>query len=64
MIFNGIKFPDEIINAVREDRLVIFAGAGVSVNKPTSLPNFENLTKEIAEDTGKTLKKGVTFEEF
>ena len=38
-----------------DNKLVVFAGAGASVDKPTSLPNFVNLAKEIAEDTGKTL---------
>ena len=57
MYLNNIDFPNQILDAVQDNKLVIFAGAGASVDKPTSLPNFADLAKEIAEDTGKTLKK-------
>ena len=57
MYLNNIDFPNQILDAVQDNKLVVFAGAGASVDKPTSLPNFANLAKEIAEDTGKTLKK-------
>ena len=43
MYINGINFPNEIIDAVNEGRLVVFAGAGVSMGEPTMLPNFEDL---------------------
>lgn len=64
MFLNGIDFPNQIIDAIKEDRLVVFAGAGASVDKPTSLPNFEKLAKEIAEGTGHTLEKGDSCEVF
>ena len=57
MYLNNIDFPNQILDAVQDNKLVIFAGAGASVDKPTSLPNFADLAKEIAEDTGRTLKK-------
>ena len=57
MYLNNIDFPNQILDAVQDNKLVVFAGAGASVDKPTCLPNFANLAKEIAEDTGKTLKK-------
>ena len=57
MYLNNINFPNQILDAIQDNKLVIFAGAGTSVDKPTSLPNFIDLAKEIAEDTGMTLKK-------
>lgn len=57
MYLNNINFPNQIINAVQDNKLVVFAGAGASVDKPTALPDFADLAKEIAEDTGKTLGK-------
>lgn len=64
MYLNGIDFPNHIIDAIEKKKLVVFAGAGVSVDKPTSLPNFENLAKEIAEGTGETLGKKESCEVF
>lgn len=57
MYLNNINFPNQILDAVQNNKLVVFAGAGASAGKPTSLPNFVNLAKMIAEDTGKTLGK-------
>ncbi|MFM1581110.1 SIR2 family protein [Helcococcus bovis] len=43
MNLHGIEIPNKIIDALRDDKLVIFAGAGVSVDAPTNLPSFNNL---------------------
>ena len=43
----GIGYPDEVIRALLERRLVVFAGAGVSMDAPTSLPNFDGLVSEF-----------------
>ena len=40
MNINNIDFPNHIIDAIRNDKLVVFAGAGVSRGKPTSLPDL------------------------
>lgn len=53
MIINNIEYPNEIIEAIQNDSLVVFAGAGVSMGSPTDLPNFPDLAKMIAEGTGK-----------
>ena len=47
------NYPPNILDALREDRLVIFAGAGVSMNPPASLPSFDVLADEIASATGR-----------
>lgn len=64
MYLNNINFPNHILDAIQNNKLVIFAGAGVSVGEPTCLPKFVDLAKEIAEDTGKTLKKKDSCEVF
>ena len=64
MYLSNIDFPNQIIDAIRDDKLVVFAGAGASVDKPTSLPNFVELAKEIAEGTGQTIKKNEPCEVF
>ena len=47
-----LDFPDPILSALREDNLVVFAGAGVSRGEPACLPSFRKLTEKIAEGTG------------
>ena len=60
----GIDFPKPLIDALYDDELVIFAGAGVSMGEPACLPNFEHLAKMIAEGTGKTLRAGEEIDHF
>lgn len=47
MIIKGVEFPEQLILDQRAGRLVIFAGAGVSLPPPSSLPNFVELTEEV-----------------
>ncbi|MEY5026623.1 MAG: hypothetical protein RLZZ244_2151 [Verrucomicrobiota bacterium] len=47
-----INFDDCILDALRDDRLIIFAGAGVSMGAPANLPGFGDLAKDIAKGTG------------
>ena len=51
MILNGVDFPEQLIEAQKSGRLVIFAGAGVSVNPPSALPDFNQLAKQVALET-------------
>ena len=53
MILEGIEYPNDLINAIQNDTLVVFAGAGVSKEPPTNLPNFVELTKYIASGTSR-----------
>lgn len=48
MIFSGVRLPDELRIALERGELVVFAGAGISVPPPSSLPSFDNLVREIA----------------
>jgi hypothetical protein len=47
MLLGGINIPERILTAHEEGRLVIFAGAGVSMSPPSSLPNFLGLATQI-----------------
>lgn len=46
-----IDFPEPIITALKNDTLVVFAGAGVSMGPPANLPSFKVLAETLAEDT-------------
>ncbi|MDO5118498.1 MAG: SIR2 family protein [Coriobacteriales bacterium] len=48
MKIQGIEIPDVITKAIEEDNLVIFAGAGVSMQPPDPLPDFTQLIEGLA----------------
>jgi hypothetical protein len=48
----AIEFDESILDALRDDRLVVFAGAGVSMGPPSNLASFWKLTCDIAKGTG------------
>ena len=50
--FGSVDFDERILNAIRDDKLVIFAGAGVSMGSPSNLPGFWKLAENIASGTG------------
>ena len=64
MILSKINFPNELLEDIQNDSLVVFAGAGASMDAPTSLPDFKKLTQSIAEGTGQTLSKNESCEVF
>jgi hypothetical protein len=47
-----IQIKYDILEAIHDDELVVFAGAGVSIGPPANLPDFEKLAKEIAIEAG------------
>ncbi len=55
MRIGEVDLPSEILEAQDSDKLVVFAGAGVSVPKPSSYPSFVQLVEKIA---GRRLRKG------
>ena len=61
MIIAGIDFPISVLRALRNDRLVIFAGAGVSMGEPACLPDFRTLANGIA--SGTTYEQGTSERE-
>ena len=64
MNINGVIFPTSLLNALRDGRLVIFAGAGVSMGAPASLPDFPKLARQIADGTGQAISDGETEDRF
>ncbi|PZO07992.1 MAG: hypothetical protein DCF27_09500 [Lysobacteraceae bacterium] len=50
----NLDFDDSILDAVKDGRLVVFAGAGVSMGPPSNLDNFWKLAEKIARNTGLT----------
>jgi len=48
MFFDGVRLPDQLRIALEEERLVVFAGAGVSMPPPSNLPSFNALASQIA----------------
>ena len=55
MKLGEIDFPSALITALRDHRLVVFAGAGVSMGKPACLPDFRTLAKQVAQGTGEVI---------
>src|SRR5262245_27273879 len=51
-----VNIPEELIAAHQDGRLVIFAGAGVSMGPPADLPGFDRLADMIAQGTKPRLK--------
>lgn len=58
----NLDFDDRILDAIKESRLVVFAGAGVSMGPPSNLDNFWKLAEKIALHTG--LTPGHPFDRF
>ena len=52
MNINGINFPAKILQAMHDNKLVVFAGAGVSISEPTSLPSFKDLVNIVVTYSG------------
>ena len=50
----NVELPGELDEALRSGRLVLFAGAGISVDPPSDLPLFEGLTREVLRLAGST----------
>ncbi|WP_029922412.1 SIR2 family protein [Nevskia soli] len=59
-----INVDDRILDAIRDDRLVVFAGAGVSKGPPASLPDFIELARDIAAGTGNALADKEPIDRF
>ena len=55
MKLGPLDFPPALMTSLRNHRLAVFAGAGVSKGPPACLPLFKELTKEIAQGAGEVL---------
>lgn len=59
-----IDFPDPLLAALRDRKLVVFAGAGVSMGEPACLPDFEGLADRIVAGTGQTRQGSEPVDRF
>ena len=53
-----------MVDALRDGRLVVFAGAGVSMGQPANLPNFDTLARAIAQGTGLEISEHEPVDRF
>lgn len=47
MKFGSVDIPVNLIKSLQENKVIIFAGAGVSMGSPANLPDFITLTRKI-----------------
>ncbi len=59
-----LHINDSILDAIRDQKLVIFAGAGVSMGSPADLPSFYKLAQSISNGTGTNLEKKEPIDKF
>ena len=64
MRIEGIDFPKSLLDAIANNQLVVFAGAGVSIPDPAGLPSFCQLAEEIARGSGESRAQGETEDHF
>ena len=64
MKISGIDFPKQLLDAQKDNQLVVFAGAGVSNPEPAGLPLFRPLAEEVARGSGETQGKEETEDRF
>lgn len=64
MNFNGIDLSDNIIEALENDKLVVFAGTGISMGRKTYCPDFSMLAGGIAKYLEEDPVNTVSVEQF
>ena len=47
MLFGSVEIPEELLEALQNNKLVVFAGAGVSRGEPAKYPGFGELAEKI-----------------
>ena len=60
----SVDFPEPLLNALSDGRLVVFAGAGVSMGPPAKLPGFRRLAEQVAEASGQSISNEETEDQF
>jgi hypothetical protein len=58
LVTPSVDLPDSLLESMEAGKLVVFAGAGVSMGAPANLPSFRGLVAEIGTEYGIELKKG------
>ena len=55
----GVDIPEEVLEAHREGKLVLFVGAGASKASPSNLPLFDELAKKLGKLARRLIHRGV-----
>ncbi|WP_324642360.1 SIR2 family protein [Pseudarthrobacter sp. LT1] len=63
-ITSDVNLPQAILDAQAEGRLVLFVGAGASVDAPSDLPLFDKLARQLAEMARVPFDEDVTIDFF
>lgn len=63
-ITSDVNLPQAILDAQSEGRLVLFVGAGASVDPPSGLPLFDKLARQLAEMARVPFDESVTIDFF
>lgn len=64
MRFADIHVPDELLEALDSDSLVIFVGAGVSIPKPSGIGSFRTLAAKVGKDFGRSMGEKESPDQF
>ena len=64
MKISGIDFPRPLLDALKDNQMVVFAGAGVSMPEPAGLPSFRQLAEEVALGSGETAEQDEAEDRF
>lgn len=64
MIIKNINSPELLVEAIKNDKIVIFCGAGISMSEPTKLPSFNELSGKIAELTNQEKRNDESDEQY
>lgn len=56
-ITKDVNLPQELLEAAENDELVLFVGAGASVNSPSNLPLYKKLAERLADEADKARPK-------
>ena len=51
MLFGSVEIPEALLEALQNNKLVVFAGAGVSKGEPAKYPDFSELAQKINSGT-------------
>lgn len=49
-VTENVEFPDELVDAALNDKLVLFVGSGASLDAPANLPSYQGLVKQLADE--------------
>jgi NAD-dependent SIR2 family protein deacetylase len=47
-----VDLPNQVLDAQQSSRLVVFVGAGISVDAPSNMPSFPRLVEILADEAG------------